>query len=510
MAFPALSLARRAVAGLRLTNSMPRIPLRAVSHLGLLATIGLSHALAAPDRTGIVPAVAGACARETPASAPPSGFPGETETPAEFARAGACARCHVFSVLEWGLSGHLDTDTDCQACHGPSRGHVLDERNEVKPDCALDNETKVTGLCRSCHEEGCPRSNELESCQSCHHVHALLHPAAKPAEDHQLVAGRERWAQFQKEMAVGDRHLQNAEWQAARTAFQAAARLFPDDDGVGARLAMCARRLRPDLPGFDVTGKPLDTDTGLPREVTVVGLEMAMRLVPPGEFDLGSDDLAESRPVHTVRVSPFYLARHEITQADWESVMGVNPSAHQGPGYPDARRLPVECVSWDDCLAFVGRLNARVPGAGFRLPTEAEWEYACRAGSATPLSREPLPERAWFRANSLRQPAPDPLFLSVDAYAPRPVGTRRPNAWGFHDMQGNVWEWCSSSWRPYPLPSAAGQPLQPGTGLRLLRGGGFADDTALLDPSLRHGERPHRRLRWNGLRLARDVPPGSG
>ena len=144
------------------------------------------------------------------------------------------------------------------------------------------------------------------------------------------------------------------------------------------------------------------------------------------------------------------------------------------------------------------------PHANFSKPPRRS-----RAGSVAPFSREGLPDRAWFRINSLRQPVPDASFLPVDAYAPRPVGTRRPNAWGFHDMQGNVWEWCSSPWRPYPYRRAEEHASQLGTVRRLLRGGGFADSAALLHPSLRHAERPHHRLRWNGLRLARDVPLGS-
>ena len=101
-----------------------------------------------------------------------------------------------------------------------------------------------------------------------------------------------------------------------------------------------------------------------------------MVLAPAGECDMGSDDIAGAQPVNTVRVEAFYLGKFELTQAQWKAVMGNDPALHQGDN------LPVERVSWTDCQAFIQKLNARVPGGGFRLPNEAEWEYACRAGSS--------------------------------------------------------------------------------------------------------------------------------
>jgi len=93
-----------------------------------------------------------------------------------------------------------------------------------------------------------------------------------------------------------------------------------------------------------------------------------------------------------------------------------------------------------DCQAFLKRLNSRVPGRGFRLPTEAEWEYACGIDGAFEAE---LGKSAWYRANSVRDPKADKAFLAVNDFAPRPVGTRQPNVWGFYDMQGNVGEWCA-------------------------------------------------------------------
>jgi len=276
---------------------------------------------------------------------------------------------------------------------------------------------------------------------------------------------------------------------------------------------MCARRLNPHLAGFEAIGERVELETGLPNEVNVVELGTSMILVPPGEFDMGSDAWSSSRPVHTVRVEAFYLGKHEVSQTLWKMVMSENPSAHEGKDFPGAERLPVERVSWDDCQQFLSRLNERVAGGGFRLPTEAEWEYACWAGrqeseipAGTQDSERALRLRAWYRQNSRRNANSSEEFAEIAAFAPRKVATRQPNRWGLYDMQGNVAEWCSSLFRPYLYDAADGRELLLMKGSRVLRGGGFADTAASLHPAARHAERPHRRFRWNGMRLARSVP----
>ena len=423
----------------------------------------------------------------------------------EFEGSGVCGRCHVVSGLEWGFSKHRKEDTDCEACHGPSLAHVADERNEAKPDNVPEGPA-IAKLCRSCHESGCEETDEQHSCEKCHHVHALIDPSEPPQiKDDRLTKLLAHWQQFNQKMAQGDQQAQRHQWKQAQQTFQAALELIPGNRRARSQLTMCRRRLRPKLPGFAIQGDTFDAATGLPREVTVAGLDAPMLLVPPGDFDIGSDNLADSRPVHTVHVDAFYLGRYEVTQAEWQSVMPDNPSVHQGKGFAHAARMPVEHVSWNDCQEFLRRLNKQTPGGGFRLPTEAEWEYACRAGSGL-LSESDLAERAWFGANSTRQAKSKGPFLQLEAFAPRPVGTRKANAWGFSDMQGNVAEWCSSLSVPYLYRSDDGRESLTATGLRILRGGSYADAARLLEPALRHTERPNRQLRFNGLRLARDVP----
>jgi formylglycine-generating enzyme required for sulfatase activity len=410
----------------------------------------------------------------------------------------------VVSVLEWGISGHVAAGTTCRKCHGPSQGHVANERNEVKPD-RLPRGAQIAQACTGCHDAGCPKTQQAVSCEKCHHVHALIDPAKRPqARDERVAELHERWDEFSRHMQEGERRVERGQWNAAQKEYQEALRLIPGNHRAASRLALCRRRQNPALKGFRSTGGKFDPLTGLPAEVVVADLDLPMVPVPPGEFDLGSDRLPDARPVHTVAVGAFYLGKYEVTQAQWKALMGSNPSAHQGQAFADADKMPVENVSWDDCQALLRRLNGRVLGGGFRLPTEAEWEYACRAAGEAPEAKQ-LGLFAWFRENALRRPG-GPESPKPDAWAPRPVGTKRPNRWGLYDMQGNVSEWCSSLYQPYPYDPSDGREAPDQPGLRVVRGGHFADSPESLDPALRHSERPHRRLRWNGVRLARTVP----
>ncbi len=429
----------------------------------------------------------------------------ESQQAQDFERAGVCARCHVVSVMEWRISGHLKSGTDCVACHGASQGHVLNERNEIQPE-RVPRGAEVAKLCVGCHAAGCTRTRESTACQQCHHVHGLVNPATtslpRDASLDQLLA---RWDSYRAKMDEGERFAQAREWVAARKAFAAALELMPGNRDARDRLEYCDRRLDPSLPGFEIVGNEFETRTALPKEVRVAGFGIPMVLAPPGEAEIGASSFADSKPRHTVRVQAFYLGKFELTQGEWKLLMGANPSVHQGGGFPDAARMPVDGVSWNDCQALIRKLNEVVPGGGFRLPTEAEWEYAARAGSPGPASAESLAKAAWFRENSARRSRGESASLPLDAYAPRPVGGKEPNAWGFYDMLGNVWEWTSSAFVPYGKPAEV--PESPGVAsLRVLRGGGFSDTSEALDPAFRHGERPDRRYRWNGLRLARSVP----
>jgi formylglycine-generating enzyme required for sulfatase activity len=210
------------------------------------------------------------------------------------------------------------------------------------------------------------------------------------------------------------------------------------------------------------------------------GVMLELFLIPAGEFSMGTgfmdkDVQDEEKPEHRVRITrPFYLGRYPVTQAQWQVVMGNNPSHFKGP------TNPVENVSWDDCQAFLGKLNAKLgPSMGtFRLPTEAQWEYACRAGSTTRYyfgdSEYDLTYFAWYRRDSSNRWDHDPDSTT------KPVGQKRPNDWWLYDMCGNVSQWCQDYYgqRYYGTLSsddATEDPVGPATsGHRVTRGGSYA------------------------------------
>ncbi|MGD0092375.1 MAG: formylglycine-generating enzyme family protein, partial [Planctomycetota bacterium] len=217
----------------------------------------------------------------------------------------------------------------------------------------------------------------------------------------------------------------------------------------------------------------LDLDLG--------GVKLDLRLIRPGEFDMGDGEIANARPVHHVKISrPFYLGTYEVTQAQYEKLLNRNPSKFQGAD------LPVQQVSWDDAKAFclalesmlaqppgseaLGTLVARAKDAKWTvdLPTEAQWEYACRAGTTTPYNcgatEKDLGLAAWYWANS------DGL--------PHATGRKAPNAWGLYDMHGNVWQWCADyydekGYGASPSCDPSGPAKGNAGGDRVLRGGSW-------------------------------------
>lgn len=225
---------------------------------------------------------------------------------------------------------------------------------------------------------------------------------------------------------------------------------------------------------------------------TVHGMEFVW--CPPGAFTMGSPSSDPLRGgderEHLVTLSNgFWMARHEVTQAQWESVMEQNPSKFQGAS------KPVESVSWTDCNAFVEKLNQQ-NGTHFRLPTEAEWEYACRAGSTGNYSfgdeKGGLGIYATFGLNS--------------GGGTLPVGSKQPNAWGLYDMHGSVWEWCADWFNDYPT-GAALNPLGPAHGKnRIIRGGSWHGNPADCRAANRGFRDPEKQEAILGFRLALDAP----
>jgi formylglycine-generating enzyme required for sulfatase activity len=269
-------------------------------------------------------------------------------------------------------------------------------------------------------------------------------------------------------------------------------------------------------PGGSPSYFKLRLKKSVPQIETVTNsVGMALRLIPAGGFVMGSpepgfDTHADETPQHRVQITrAFYLGATEVTQGQYKAVTGQNPSHFKGPD-----DLPVEKVSWIDAVKYCNALsraeglplyykadgpNLVVPdwkGTGYRLPTEAEWEYACRAGSPTLFNFGDDPARlggsAWFRDNSGDQT--------------HPVGQKPSNAFGLFDMHGNVFEWCSDGYDPgfYARSQEADPvcPLPPGS-LRVMRGGCWVD-FPLVTRSAHRGRSPQgNRSNLLGFRVAR-------
>ena len=221
------------------------------------------------------------------------------------------------------------------------------------------------------------------------------------------------------------------------------------------------------------------------------GVSIDMVKVEAGTFMMGAtsemkDPDIDEKTVHQVNLTnDYYMGKYEVTQALWEAVMGSNPSKYKGDN------LPVEMVSWNDCQEFISKLNS-MTGRKFRLPTEAEWEYAARGGKKSRSYQysgsSNISDVAWYDENSVNKT--------------HPVGTKQANELGIYDMTGNVWEWCSD-WYGFYSSSSQTNPTGADSGSgRVCRGGGWCDDAVFCRLSFRDCTPPDWRGYNLGLRLA--------
>ncbi|WP_407356323.1 formylglycine-generating enzyme family protein [Methanolobus sp. WCC5] len=229
-----------------------------------------------------------------------------------------------------------------------------------------------------------------------------------------------------------------------------------------------------------------------------IGMEFVS--IPDGEFSMGSHSdeknwYRNERPLHKVRIwNAFFLGRSEVTQKQWTDIMGINPSRIKD----DDR--PVDRISWNESQEFIRRLNAKESTDKYRLPTEAEWEYACRAGTTGRYSfgddEEELGEYAWYGDES------------TGAY---PVGQKRPNPWGLYDMHGNLWEWVQDryheSYEGAPADGSAWEETDSNAKeFYVLRGGSWITSAVGCRSASRYYYSPDgRRSRRMGLRIVRDI-----
>ena len=239
-------------------------------------------------------------------------------------------------------------------------------------------------------------------------------------------------------------------------------------------------------PALATTNSP--TTVGLPKSARVIGIEL--KLIPAGTFIMGDANGDEDETPHQVTLTkPFKMGVHEITQAQYELIMGVNPSQFKGTDNP------VDTVSWDDAVEFCRRLSElpaeKAAGNVYRLPTEAEWEYACRAGTTTKWSfgddGSEIGGYAWYKYNS--------------DMTTHPVGSKQANAFGLFDMHGNVWEWCQDWYGDFPIGSVT-DPTGAGWGSeRVVRGGRYRSSAKNCRSGNRNSREPSRRSKINGFRV---------
>ncbi|MAF66867.1 MAG: hypothetical protein CMJ84_14580 [Planctomycetes bacterium] len=253
---------------------------------------------------------------------------------------------------------------------------------------------------------------------------------------------------------------------------------------------------------------PADDTTAEPKglgDPIVNSIGMKLVPIPAGEFQMGSPDSDSEaddneRPQHLVKITkPFYLSVYEVTQSQYEKVMGVCPwqgkqGVEEGPDYP------ATYLNWDNAVEFCRKLSER-EGVEYHLPTEAQWEYACRAGTTTVYSFgddvSNLGQYAWYDKNA----------VDIDEWYAHRVGQKLPNPWGLYDTHGNVWEWCQDWHAPYGSEKAVSDPMGPAQGRdRMIRGGSFTYLASHCRSANRRWFLPTYRRFTFGFRPARTYP----
>ncbi len=205
--------------------------------------------------------------------------------------------------------------------------------------------------------------------------------------------------------------------------------------------------------------------------------------IPAGSYKMGDRENRDEAPVHNVTIaSAIWIQTTELTQAQWKTVMGTHPWSG-APNVREADNYPASQMTWPDVQLFIKKLNDLDPGHGYRLPSEAEWEYACRAGSTGTYSfgndRNQLKDYAWFDENASK----------VGENYAHIVGQKKPNAWGLYDMHGNVWEWCQDSYQDsyQGVPTNGAAMVIPDKDSHVYRGGSFRNAERFTHASARAG-----------------------
>jgi len=229
-------------------------------------------------------------------------------------------------------------------------------------------------------------------------------------------------------------------------------------------------------------------------------VQQTFRWIEAGTFLMGSPENEPERfddeTQHTVTLTQgYWLADTACTQALWQAVMGVNPAF-----FKYSPNNPVETMNWDDVQQFIARLNELVPNLNACLPTESQWEYACRAGTPTPFSfgKNITPEQVNYNGEHPYTDGQKGLYRGKTV----PAGSLPPNPWGLYEMHGNVWEWCSDWYDAYPTEAVKDPIGPPDSADRVLRGGSWLHDGRLVRSAYRYRHTTDFRYRSIGFRLA--------
>jgi formylglycine-generating enzyme required for sulfatase activity len=239
----------------------------------------------------------------------------------------------------------------------------------------------------------------------------------------------------------------------------------------------------------------------VPQKTILLGkrvkIPMTFSFIPPGSFLMGSPEQEEGRQsiatLHPVSLTKgFWLGTHEVTQAQWQRVLGKNPSLFKG----DENR-PVERITWDDCQGFCRKMEEKTEQR-FRLPTEAEWEYSCRAGTTTPFffGATISTDQANYHGDYTYGGGTKGVYRKQTT----PVGQFPPNAWGLYDLHGNLWDWCQDGYGEYNLVDIE-DPLNDNKTARVLRGGSWGDGPSRCRSAFRNWNAPFDRTDYCGCRL---------
>jgi len=241
---------------------------------------------------------------------------------------------------------------------------------------------------------------------------------------------------------------------------------------------------------------------------------MKFTLIPAGEFMMGSEETDDKKPVHKVTISkPFYLGIYPVTRREWKAIIKYDPPGFRGGD------LPVETISWLDVQVFIRTLNDIEGTNKYRLPSEAEWEYAARAGTTTRYSfgddESGLNEYAWYVENSGSRAPEKGDFFGYDKIdweehkwkgKTHPVCEKKPNQWGLYDIHGNVWEYVEDKWHDnYQDAPVDGSAWEGNNLFRLVRGGGWSSFGRYCRSAVRTGVSPTIRSDGIGFRLVREI-----